>query len=738
MKIHCKAVIIFVIAAVIAVTYSDVYAKAGSDIDVVLVIDSSGSMKKTDPQSLCIPAAKLFISLLDENDRAGIISFSDKGYPIIPLTPVDSKENRDKLLNAAEKISSDGLYTNLHDALSKGLSMLTDKGKPDRTRFIILMSDGMMDVGNPDEDMRLVSNMKDELAAKLEEEAVKVYTIAFTKQSDTKLLEKISKQTGGFYNLALTDKDFHLIFTSIFESLKGPDMLPVSDNGFLIDGSIEEVTIVATKNSPATQIHLHAPDGKSYSNKDKSTGIEWFASDNFDMITVQRPTEGKWEILFSAGENNKAYIITNLKLQTNFDQLYSTFGDPLDIKIWLEKDGVIITEQAVLDKFDIYLEMTGPDGNTSKLKPFSKGEGIFIRSVAPFTPGNYKLRIVAQGNTFEREKVFVFNVADAKESKADILAKQEKEKKVNVQDVEKHEGDNADKLSWPKIIIQFISVNLVLGLIVLAYFKRDLIKGLVKKKKQMPLKNNNVENQSAEDVLEEQEEPQVRETQEDQKDQNEQIKQEPQEVQQEISPDAKTEETAPEDALQPTDVEEQNQAAELEEEGQKPELPAKDQDLDIAEQVQQAADENNNEPAMESGPQEVNKDDTAQILNQDDLDQLLASAKMPQQTAEEELAVKDEDDQIDNIDAMWEDALTSQRQAEAGEKESHEKEDATTALDMEIERLEKQGQEKQKEAAPDNKSNQQEDIDDIWQEALKEQKAAKEEGNAGDKGGAGA
>jgi hypothetical protein len=39
-----------------------------ASMDVVLVMDSSGSMKKTDPLSLRIPAAKLFVSLLDKDD----------------------------------------------------------------------------------------------------------------------------------------------------------------------------------------------------------------------------------------------------------------------------------------------------------------------------------------------------------------------------------------------------------------------------------------------------------------------------------------------------------------------------------------------------------------------------------------------------------------------------------------------------------------------------------------------
>ena len=68
-------------------------AQARGNIDVALVIDSSGSMKKTDPRSLRIPAAKLFISLLDSNDRAAVLSFSDKGHPIAGLPPVNNDAN---------------------------------------------------------------------------------------------------------------------------------------------------------------------------------------------------------------------------------------------------------------------------------------------------------------------------------------------------------------------------------------------------------------------------------------------------------------------------------------------------------------------------------------------------------------------------------------------------------------------------------------------------------------------
>jgi hypothetical protein len=448
---------------------------AGNEsIDVVLVMDSSGSMKKTDPLSLRIPAAKLFVSLLKEQDRAGVVSFSDTAYPIIHLTPVNSAENKDLLFDAAEKITSDGLYTNLHDALSKGFDALSQDNKAERARIIVLMSDGMMDVGDPHKDTELVNTIRDELSVLLEENGIKVFTIAFTRQSDTLMLKKISKRTGGFYNLALKDNDFHLIFTSIFESLKSPEMLPISNNGFLVDGSVEEVTIVATKNEPDTTIMLNSPDGDAYSSTSRINAIEWFVSNKFDMITVTEPGKGKWEILFSTGKNNKAYIITNLKLMSNFNTLYSTFGEPMDVKTWLEKDGSTLTEQEILAKIELYIELTDPEGKTTRLKPFSIGDGTYSRRVAPFTPGNYRMRIVAQSKTFQREKIFVFNIANSQESKEDVKAawsKKMKQEQNTIKEEPRVEEKTAE-ISWTSVLTKLALINLLLGTIIFLYIKR--------------------------------------------------------------------------------------------------------------------------------------------------------------------------------------------------------------------------------------------------------------------------
>ena len=74
-------------------------------VDAVLLIDSSGSMAKNDPDKLRVPAAKLFMSLLGEEDRLGLISFSDNGYPVLHLTAPGPKTNA-RILASADRVSS--------------------------------------------------------------------------------------------------------------------------------------------------------------------------------------------------------------------------------------------------------------------------------------------------------------------------------------------------------------------------------------------------------------------------------------------------------------------------------------------------------------------------------------------------------------------------------------------------------------------------------------------------------
>jgi len=750
-------------------------AQSRSNIDVALVMDSSGSMIKTDPKSLRIPAAKLFISLLDSNDRAAVLSFSDKGYPIADLTPVNNEANKNKLLNATEEITSKGLHTNLYGAFNKGMEVLLEAKEDGREQIIVLMSDGMMDVGDPEKDRQLLAKLKSELSGVLKKNNIKVYAIAFTDQSDRRLLEKLSKQTGGFYNLAFTDKDFHLIFTSIFESLKSPEMLPMEKNGFLIDGSIQEVTIVVSKESAATGIQINAPDGQQYSGDQKYSGISWFVSDNFDMITVQKPVEGRWEILYSTGENNKAYIITDLKLETNFEQLYAVFGENLNIKAWLEKEGSIIRYGEVLETTDLYIELNNPDGNISNLNPLNSGDGIFQKSITPFKDGNYRLRVIAKGKTYEREKAFLFNVANLQESKEDLKAAREAMKTEQAEVQEHPAEEEQEPVNWAKIIIQFISINLIIGILVVAYMKRQSIKDfkLIGKvfKRSKDTKPSQVKKQEpeespseAESVKEESAEKETGETAQVRKDQValEDADSESKEAEQGNEAEDREpvkERVALEEAASEEDVaaEKGNDGAinNIEEEIQKLEkLKQQEGETQATEAREDTASETEEPQILDEGEEgQATKSVEEKVASTDkeqttDEQAMQAEVKAPSESdkeekqavdagAEEIAQAEDKDGEDDDVvDDMWAAALNEQTAAESGDEKvasAEEEKKAGGQAPQPEEAKESPVPQSEAQAAVETEEEEtvqaeeksgEDSVDDMWADALNEQTAA--------------
>ena len=205
------------------------------------------------------------------------------------------------------------------------------------------------------------------------------------------------------------------------------------------------------------------------------------------------------------------------------------------------------------------------------------------------------------------------------------------------------------------------------------------------------------------------------------------------------------------------------------------------QEADTGEQKQENLPQNDNkEPDIVDDNQWSNIESNEHILNQDDLNQLLEEGKeYSEKDKEEQIAevtLKDGDEghmsaqkeshdqekigsrvqkqEIEDIDKLWQEALQSQNDAETGAMTNGPQEQ-TTAINQEIDRLEKassdeihpltdaedkrseditgQGisESRKNEASGNtiddkNRENQQEDIDAIWQEAMLQQKSAKE------------
>ncbi len=390
-------------------------ALAAAPLDIVLVMDSSGSMKKNDPQELRKPAARLLISLLDGNDRVSVVSFSDQGYPIVYLTPNTPDQSQARLFGAVEKISSKGAYTNITAALEAAGKVLERDADEKRRRMIVLMSDGRMDLGDARESRQAIEAALTGVVPGLKEKGVAIHTIAFTDESDTRLLQSIASLTGGQFNLAQTDKELHRVFAAIFEQSKTPDVIPFKGKTFQIDASVKEITIVAGKDGRGEVVTLTSPANEILTAQAHGDFTRWMESPEFDLITIKEPKPGAWQIS-PVAEGNRAYVITDLKLHVDFTPVSPQPGDSLLITSWLEDGGSIITKPEVLGSVELGLNASLPEKTSinKQVDPVQDAtqapSGKYQADLALDKQGRYSIVINAIGATFDRQMVKILDL----------------------------------------------------------------------------------------------------------------------------------------------------------------------------------------------------------------------------------------------------------------------------------------------------------------------------------------
>jgi PKD repeat protein/Mg-chelatase subunit ChlD len=165
----------------------DIVLHEGNGSDIVLVIDSSGSMRSTDPYNLRKEAARLFVDLAHYDDQIAVVDFDGSAHLRASLCNVG--ENRRSLKSAINAIDSSG-GTNIGSGLNAGYNQLNGgNAMVSHIKGAILLSDGIHEVGTHPSSVvpSYVSN------------GWPIYTIAHSNAADEELMNNIAQTTGGKY-----------------------------------------------------------------------------------------------------------------------------------------------------------------------------------------------------------------------------------------------------------------------------------------------------------------------------------------------------------------------------------------------------------------------------------------------------------------------------------------------------------------------------------------------------------
>lgn len=170
---------------------------------LTFVIDTSGSMDRSDRLGLVKKALFGLVDSLNDDDEVAIVIYSDNSGVILEPTRV---ENKLVILAAIDRLRPGG-STNLESGLRSGYAMADDAYRRDGVNRVILLSDGIANVGTSDP-QGLSQMIRDDA-----DRGIQLLTVGFGLggYNDT-LMEQLADRGDGFYAYVDSEDEANELF----------------------------------------------------------------------------------------------------------------------------------------------------------------------------------------------------------------------------------------------------------------------------------------------------------------------------------------------------------------------------------------------------------------------------------------------------------------------------------------------------------------------------------------------
>ena len=228
----------------------DAFEEALTPVSIMLVLDSSGSMRK-DAQAV-MDAARTFVKALPSQDKLAVMTFADK-----PELAHDLTTNREWSLDAIGRYVASG-GTALYDAMFDSLARLK---RADGRTAIVVMTDGR-DENNPGTAPGSTHTLND-VMANLSSVGATVYAIGLGPNVDRDTLERFADATTGETYFPSDVSTLGAEYRRILENLRRRYILSYTSTNAERDGAWRKVEIKAKRDGVVIQSRggYFAPEG---------------------------------------------------------------------------------------------------------------------------------------------------------------------------------------------------------------------------------------------------------------------------------------------------------------------------------------------------------------------------------------------------------------------------------------------------------------------------------------------
>ena len=203
----------------------------GPKVDIILVLDNSGSMKKNDPKFITRNVVTELLNNIGEEFRIGMVIFDQDARLVEKLANMNNKATAARFLKSLRKINYKGLFTNSPAGVERAIYELKTHGRKEAQKVLILLTDGIIDTGSKERDIEREAWLKNNLTRESKESGIKIFGIAFTDNADIRMLQILASRTNGEYFRAYNAEEIPDIFKKINKIINKPQVKVKEQNG---------------------------------------------------------------------------------------------------------------------------------------------------------------------------------------------------------------------------------------------------------------------------------------------------------------------------------------------------------------------------------------------------------------------------------------------------------------------------------------------------------------------------
>ena len=356
---------------------------------IVFVIDSSGSMKKTDPNRVRIKGLTMLLNRLDEDKNISIVDFDHQAK--VKAQHLNVREKLHNLISAIDTIDANG-NTHIGKGLLKAISIAE---KYNESSIIFLLTDGR---NNGKEDVLSI--------AKGVSGTLPIFTVGLTGAVNEQLLSKIADTTNGRYFKASSSRElFAKINTLLSEANKEVTLLSsfdrimrgeIQEKIFTVDRFIRRMSIILSWSGSRIDLEIVKPNRQVITEKNANEfGIRYLKDANTIIVVSEKAEPGDWKLRLIGSDipsNGEKYsysvqALSGFRPQIKIGNLYSV-GSNISLNLSIINDKVA--------NYDSLITVEDPKGKRYEIMD---GKGF-----RPLIEGDYKVICSISGNLDDGQK----------------------------------------------------------------------------------------------------------------------------------------------------------------------------------------------------------------------------------------------------------------------------------------------------------------------------------------------